>query len=106
MTDTAGRREFAVYAAGLFGIASAAIGTFYALFTAGYPTFVTDVFSDPGTAVASDPGTLALLLAGVVLVVLLFAFVVAFGAIHGPDGRPADAGPRRPDDVDEQPERQ
>ena len=79
-----GPRELAVYLVGITGLSVASIAIFYGVFTAGYPALVGRLFEEPGAAARDDPGTIIVTLAGVALVILLVALVVAFGAKYGP----------------------
>ena len=88
MTAALSRRAVALYLVALVALASASIGTMYVLFATGYPAFLRTLRQDPGHAVHSDPTSLMLVGLVLVLVLLVVALVVLFGARNLPD--PAD----------------
>lgn len=73
-----------LYLVGVTGLGMAIVAILYTSFQAGLPRFAAQFFGAPGATIRGDPGNAVLMLAGVVLVLLLVAFVVVFGAKHGP----------------------
>lgn len=80
-----GRREMTVYLVGLFGIGGSIIALLYAVFTAELPRFAASFVAEPASTVRGDPGSTILILASILLIGLLVAFIVVFGAKYALD---------------------
>jgi hypothetical protein len=85
VSDPGSRRGIVAYLVGMTAISAASIAVLYGLFVRGFPQFLSEFPDDPSGTVRSDPATPALALASIVLVLLLVALVVVFGARYGPD---------------------
>ncbi len=80
-----GRREMGVYLVGITGIGGAIIAILYTVFAAELPRFTASFVAEPVSTVQGDPGSTILILASILLIGLLIAFIVVFGAKYGPD---------------------
>ena len=85
MGEEIGQREMAVYLVGVTGIGGAIIAMLYAVFSAELSRFIVSFVAEPAATIQSDPGSTVLILASIILIGVLIAFIVVFGAKYGPD---------------------
>ena len=96
MRDALSDRSIQLYLLGLVVLGATSIGSMYALFTSGFPAFA-DAFTDsPGQAVQNDPLFLVFLFAVFVLIFLLVALVVLFGATYALDEEEVESSSEAP----------
>lgn len=85
MRAMAGDREIQFYLLALVFLAGASVALMYALLATGYHSFLDTLFEEPSVAVGNNPMVLVFGAAIVVLVLLLVALVVLFGAKYALD---------------------